>query len=305
MPSSLLTENRRPNSSDGDSSPPSPRLHHHQRRKTLHPLADESEDGYSTHPSIYSASPVGSSGGSDCGGDGISESKEKEKQRSSSTATAIFEQDVEDPEPPPTTARRTYTSFSGLSVLDTISEQKSVDSRSVLAAEEEDDTDDGEDELLDGYSTDDELEYEYGRSFYCEYASPTQPLHPSRSRSAPPRESNPLLQHSPQSSSVPVEHTFFSRSPTRFDISHNPSVVPRPAFRPVQSMNRSYGSLMAHPFHRAPTARFLDNPITPDELDSPGMSRADLPEREGVWGRLLRGFCLVCCCFVLDEPGRR
>lgn len=40
-----------------DPPPAAPQLHSHKRP---HPQADESEDGYSSHPSIYSASPVGS-----------------------------------------------------------------------------------------------------------------------------------------------------------------------------------------------------------------------------------------------------
>jgi hypothetical protein len=124
---------------------------------------------------------------SDCGGhtDGVAESKEKEKQSPARpSAGGIFEQDVEDPEPEGFERRRNFSTFP---MLDTISEQKSMDS------EEEDEEEEDDEELTDGYSTDDELEYEYGRPFYYEYASPTQPLHPARSRSAPPRGGVPSL----------------------------------------------------------------------------------------------------------------
>ncbi|KAI5859188.1 hypothetical protein BZA05DRAFT_329271 [Tricharina praecox] len=302
---SRLSENCHPRPSGG-SSPPSPILTpraHRDKRKALHPRADESEDGYSTHPSIYSASPVGSSD-SECG-------------RGQQPDTGVFEQEVDGGDTDTDTdrggangeltGRRNFSSFSGLSMLDTISERKSVASTVVLHDEVDDAN--GDDEFCgDEYSTDDEFGYEYGQPFYYEYASPTQPLHPARSRSAPPREINPLLSHTYQSSSVPVVHTFFSRSPTHFgEMQHSPPPQ-RPAFRPVQSMNRSYGSLMAHPFHRAPMAesgvrRMMDaNAPTPDEIESPTRSRTSLSgERAGGWSRFLKGCCLVCCCLVVDD----
>lgn len=184
--SSLLSENARPCSPGSPPSPvPSLRLHR-GNRKALHPLADESEDGYSSHPSIYSASPVGSESDRGC-------------QDSSADSVAlpktegIFEQDVEEDGGARLAERRNFSSFSGLSMLDTISEQKSAGSRSVLHDDEDDDEDDGdesddEDDDGDTCTVDSEDdEYGYGRSYYYEYASPTQPLHPARSQSVPPR----------------------------------------------------------------------------------------------------------------------
>ncbi|KAF8244251.1 hypothetical protein K440DRAFT_610129 [Wilcoxina mikolae CBS 423.85] len=190
--SSLLSENARPCSTGGFSvSPPSPvpslRLHK-GNRKALHPLADESEDGYSSHPSIYSASPVGSESDRGCQ-DGVADSVAPKTE-------GIFEQDVEDDSGARLAERRNFSSFSGLSMLDTISEQKSASSRSVLHDDEDgdDDEDDDEDEDDDGdtCTVDSSNDvYGYGQSFYYEYASPTQPLHPARSQSVPPRGALP------------------------------------------------------------------------------------------------------------------
>jgi len=183
---STLYGNSRPRSTGG-SSPPSPILTPSDltpcdTRKALHPRADESEDGYSTHPSIYSASPVGSSD-SECGRTvyGVADASRVQLD------TGVFAQEVEDADIDQGRdgGRRNSSSSSGLSMPDTASERKSVSSSVVLGT----DVDASGDEEFcgDEYSTDDEFGYEYGRPFYYEYTSPTQPLHPARSRSAPPR----------------------------------------------------------------------------------------------------------------------
>lgn len=189
--SSRFPENCRPRSSGDSSSPspiPTPRARR-DKRKALHPRADESEDGYSSHPSVYSASPVGSSD-SECGRtvDGVADSDRVQQRQSDA---GVFEQDVEEAADGDRggngglAGRRNFSNFSGLSLLDAISERKSVNSSVVLNDDAEGT---GDEEFCgDGYSTDDELGYEYGRPFYYEYASPTQPLHPARPRSAPPR----------------------------------------------------------------------------------------------------------------------
>jgi hypothetical protein len=151
------------------------------RRKSLHYLADESEDGYSSHPSIYSASPVGSS-------DSVYHIPKDSPDPQDKPG--IFEHDVETSPDNGSglAARRNYSTFSGLSLLDTISEQKSASTRSV---EDTDAYRDGS-EATEGLgldSSDDEFDYRYGRAGYYEYASPTQPLHPtwSQLREAAPR----------------------------------------------------------------------------------------------------------------------
>jgi hypothetical protein len=120
--------------------------------------------------------------------DGVADSNRVQQQQPD---TGVFEQDAEEVANADRdgngdlAGRRNFSSFSGLSLLDTVSERKSVNSTVVL---NDDDEGTGDEEFYgDGYSTDDELGYEYGRPFYYEYASPTQPLHPARSRSAPPR----------------------------------------------------------------------------------------------------------------------
>lgn len=87
-------------------------------------------------------------------------------------------------------------------------------------------------------------------------------------------------------------------------------------------MNRSYGSINAHPFHRAPMAErsFRDDregEETPDELegDQEGgwgywsvnsgrrTGRGDGRARTSVWQGMLRGCCLVCCCIRVEDMG--
>jgi len=264
------------------------------RRKGLHSLADESEDGYSSHPSIYSASPVGSS-------DSVYHiPKDSPNPRDK---PGIFEHDVEtDPDNgSDLAARRNYSAFSGLSLLDTISEQKSASTRSV---EDTDACRDGSEaaEGLELDSSDDEYDYRYGRAGYYEYASPTQPLHPtwSQLQEAAPRDLDAFHY---QASGVPMMAGFFSRSPSAMYQHSPPPPPPRPTFRPVVSMNRSYGTLTAHPFHRAPVAdgAASTGEATPDEIDSPNRSRIGFGTGDGGWKRFVKGCCMVCCCTILTD----
>lgn len=321
-PPNIRSENSRPSYPSSPPSTPSPIPVRRVRRKPLHPLADESEDGYSSHPSIYSASPVDSTSSSSNGFSPKSIGSDGFSKRKSAT-TGIFEQDVEDrgAAAPAVVGRDgAYSVFSGVDLLDTISEHKSNSAHSDAGAG-----------LLvgGGRSGDQEIEechfwfdssddeYEPNRAFYYDYASPTQPLHPSQSQSMPAHDTNPLLAppHSHyQSSSVPLVTNYFSRSPPSSQYQLSPSQLPRQTFRPPTSMNYSYGTnLLAHPFHRAPmmAQRSSDDRLvdydarTPDEIGSPNnRSRASLVDRlgdGGSWGRVFRGFCLVCCCMMVSE----
>lgn len=151
-------------------SSPSPRLRREQR-KVLHPLADESDDGYSPHPSIYEASPVASDDEGRDDKEPLCDSYDSVKQNSAELL------DPEQPGSPDSTGRgRNFSRFSGLSMMETIAEQKSIAST--------------RDEMLDGgaYSPlqqDEESEDDGDEQYYYDYASPTQPLHPVMSASAP------------------------------------------------------------------------------------------------------------------------
>lgn len=149
-------------------STPSPRFRREQR-KALHPLADESDDGCSPHPSIYEASPVASD--DECQGD-------KEPLSVCFETTKPLAADLS-PNPdginsPP--SGRDISRFSGLSLLETIAEQKSTST-------EPEERDQGSYTQLP--TEDDESEDEEFEQYYYEYASPTQPLHPALSTSAP------------------------------------------------------------------------------------------------------------------------
>lgn len=150
--------------------PPPPRLRREQR-KALHPLTDESDDGYSPHPSIYEASPVASDDDEGHSDKELSDSYDSAKHIS---AELLDTQQSGTPEPPGRS--RNFSRFSGLSMMETITEQKSIKSTG--------------DELLDGgaytpLQQDDESEEGGDEQYYYDYASPTQPLHPAMSASAP------------------------------------------------------------------------------------------------------------------------
>lgn len=148
---------------------PSPRLRREQR-KVLHPLADESDE-YSPHPSIYEASPVASDDESRDDKEPLCDSYDSAKQKSVELL-GPEQSDI----PSPTARGRNFSRFSGLSMMETIAEQKSITSI--------------HDEMLDGgaYSPlqqDEESDDDVDEQYYYDYASPTQPLHPAMSASAP------------------------------------------------------------------------------------------------------------------------
>ena len=107
--------------------------------------------------------------------------------------------------------------------------------------------------------------------------------------------------------SLPVVQSFFGRSPGRDYAARaeSPAQNSRQAFRPPTSMNRSYGSLSAHPFHRAPVmgeSETAGGIVTPDEIESPRSGSVGGRDKEdGGWTKVLRGLCLVCCCLVVDN----
>lgn len=149
---------------------PSPRLRREQRR-VLHPLADDSDDGYSPHPSIYEASPVASDDEGRDDKEPLCDSYDSTKQKS----TELLEPEHSETSEPAGRSRN-FSRFSGLSMMETIAEQKSITSI--------------REEMLDGgaYSPpqqDMESEDDEDEQFYYDYASPTQPLHPVMSASAP------------------------------------------------------------------------------------------------------------------------
>ncbi|KAL0633736.1 hypothetical protein Q9L58_007340 [Maublancomyces gigas] len=269
-------------------SSPSPRLRREQR-KVLHPLADDSDDGYSPHPSIYEASPVASDDEGRDDKEPLCDSYDSGKQNPELM-------DLEQPGSPESTGRgRNFSRFSGLSMMETIAEQKSIAST--------------RDEMLDGgaYSPlqqDEESEDDGDEQYYYDYASPTQPLHPVMSASAPNLGGPPYPSSSEHPTSAPSASMFFSQglssSPRQF-------APHQPTFRPALSMNRSYGTLTSHPFHRAPVLTtvpdpYTENQRTPDSLESPiGRSRSGSIRDLGVWGRLCKGFCLVCCCVSIGD----
>lgn len=286
---------------------PSPRLRREQR-KVLHPLADESDDGYSPHPSIYEASPVASDDEGRDDKEPLCDLYDSVKQDSA---------ELLDPEQlgsPESTARsRNFSRFSGLSMMETIAEQKSIAST--------------RDEMLDGgaYSPlqqDEESGDDGEEPYYYDYASPTQPLHPVMSASAPNLGGGfpiyilfvstlttsltgpPYPSSSEYPTSAPATSMFF---PHGLPSSPRPFPPHQPTFRPALSMNRSYGTLSSHPFHRAPVLvtvpdPYTENQRTPDSLESPiGRSRSGSLRDIGVWGRLCKGFCLVCCCVSISD----
>jgi len=170
-----------PSPSSAENSPPaalrptpSPRLRREQR-KALFPLADESDDGCSPHPSIYEASPVASD--DECQGD-------KEPLSVCFETTKPQTADLLSPNPDGTNSPpsgRDISRFPGLSLLETIAEQKS-------ASTEPEERNQGSYIQLpteDDGSEDDGSEDEEFEQYYYEYASPTQPLHPALSTSAP------------------------------------------------------------------------------------------------------------------------
>lgn len=166
-----------PPSSSAENSPPilaairaspSPRLRREQR-KALYPLADESDDGCSPHPSIYEASPVASDDESQGDKEPISICFESTKP----TPAELLDSSPDGSNSPP--GGRDTSRFPGISLMETISEQKSASTLS--------ETPDQEPHIeipAIGDESEDELE-----QYYYEYASPTQPLHPAMSTSAP------------------------------------------------------------------------------------------------------------------------
>ncbi|KAI5791953.1 hypothetical protein EDC01DRAFT_717538 [Geopyxis carbonaria] len=288
-------ESSRPSSRGRRSSSPPSLRHttylHREHRKVLHPLADESEDGYSSHPSIYSASPVGSAPSD-------KENSPQVLNSSKQKAAEVFGEDVLDGSNERDSLiieRSHYPGFSGLNLLQTINERKS--GSTVRVDNEYEDSRSARDYALD--SSDDEYDL-YGRAFYYEYASPTQPLHPVRAHTAPPPELSAEMTTQYHNSSVPMVNSFFSPTAPQTPYAQ------RPTFRLPTSMNRSYGSIGAHPFHRAPVAdrrNYVDPNIpTPDELESnPPRSRRASINGSGTWNSIVRGCCLVCCCLVVSE----
>ena len=195
---------------------------------------DSTNDGYSSHPSIYSASPVGSDSDRDARARALVQAQvhaqaaaaHKLARAAAAAAGGIFEQDVEPQGPSPLIGRRprrgaacagsgtgtgtgALPDVPGVGVLETICERKSTDGDEMacdadggFSTDEDGIGDRGGDE--DGFITDDDDddygddddddEFSahgpgYGRAFYYEYASPTQPLHPARSLSMSARGS--------------------------------------------------------------------------------------------------------------------
>ncbi|KAH8149524.1 uncharacterized protein LAJ45_06604 [Morchella importuna] len=265
--------------------PPSPRLRREQR-KVLHLLNDESDDGYSPHPSIYEASPVASDD------EGRSD-KELPGSYDSPKQKPVDFLDTQQNESPG--RGRNFSRFSGISMMETITEQKSIKST--------------RDEILDEVAyaplqQDEESDEDEDGRFFYDYASPTQPLHPAMSASAPNLGGSPYSSSAEHPTSAPTASTFFSRG-----ISSSPRPFPhQPTFRPALSMNRSYGTLSSHPFHRAPVLVTGSDPYTdgnqhtPDSLESPTYgSRPSSLRNQSLWGKLCRGFCFVCCCVNIND----
>ncbi|RPB02513.1 hypothetical protein L873DRAFT_1673276 [Choiromyces venosus 120613-1] len=289
LPSPSSAENSPP---AAHRSTPSPRLYREQR-KALHPLADESDDGCSPHPSIYEASPVASD--DECPGDKepLSVCFETTKPQTAD----LLSSNPDGTNSPP--GGRDLSRFSGLSLLETITEQKSASTQ----PEERD-----RESYTQLPTEDDESEDEEFEQCYYEYASPTQPLHPALSTSAPQHTESPYP--SPSQShptSAPVSNAFFTRG-----LPPSPRPFPhQPNFRPAVSMNRSYGTLSSHPFHRAPVLTTFpdnypaDNIHTPDSLRSPNSrSRAGSLREGGVWAKISHAFCAFCCCVSVSESER-
>ncbi|KAG0640369.1 hypothetical protein HOY80DRAFT_19385 [Tuber brumale] len=270
-------------------STPSPRPHREQR-KALRPLPDESDDGCSPHPSIYEASPVVSDDECQSDKEPLSVCFETAKPQ----AADLLSLNPDGTNSPP--SGRDIPRFSGLSLLETITEQKSASTQpeegdrvSYTQVPTEDD-DESEDEELEQY---------------YEYAGPTQPLHPALSTSAPQYTESPYPSPSrSHPTSAPVSNSFFTRG-----LPPSPRPFPhQPNFRPAVSMNRSYGTLSSHPFHRAPVlATFpggypADNMRTPDSLQSPNSrSRAGSLREGGVWTKISHAFCAFCCCVSVGD----
>ncbi|KAI5784938.1 hypothetical protein FPQ18DRAFT_352792 [Pyronema domesticum] len=293
-----MQENTRPSPARSISPPSSP------SRRHKHASQDDSEDGYSSHPSIYSASPVGSDSGNEAPRDPTfdnlnspesvfaltlsSESHRRRNTRGNGHNTVNYHTNGD--------ANSDTNRNQGLGFLDTITEQKSKTTLEVHEdLEELEELDNDQD---NSYISD---ESEYGEQMFYDCASPTQPLHP-RMSSLP---NAPLLSNPSSPFTVDPTHaalqTFFSHSPGHLSRTLPSSHGQRPqAFRAPTSMNRSYGTLSSHPFHRAPVAEagaVLNRMPTPDRLDSP------LPRERGTgcWGRLWRGVVGVCCCLPADD----
>ncbi|KAI5818457.1 hypothetical protein BZA77DRAFT_307027 [Pyronema omphalodes] len=311
-----MQENTRPSPARSISPPSSP------PRRHKHVSQDDSEDGYSSHPSIYSASPVESESGNEAPRDptfdNLNSTKsvfalysESQRRRSSTTrGNSHNAVDYHANDDANSDANRNRggelqaaqaihgghgnpRDFPSLGFLDTITEQKS---KTTLEIRE--DLDDLDNDQDNSYVTD---ESEYGDQMFYDYASPTQPLHP-RISSLP---NAPLHSHPSSPFSIDPTHaalqTFFSRSPGQLSTTLSTPHAQRPqAFRAPTSMNRSYGTLSSHPFHRAPVAEAGPVPNrmpTPDRLDSP------LPRDSrggGIFGKLWRVMGGVCCCL---QPG--
>ncbi|PWW72033.1 hypothetical protein C7212DRAFT_360548 [Tuber magnatum] len=256
-------------------------------------LADESDDGCSPHPSIYEASPVASD--DECQGDKepLSICFETAKPQ----AADLLSSNPDGTNSPPSGGD--ISRFSGLSLLETIAEQKS------LSTQPEERDQGSYTQLPTG---DDESEDEEFEHHYYEYASPTQPLHPALSTSAPQHTESPYPSPSQNHpTSAPVSNSFFTRG-----LPPSPRPFPhQPNFRPAVSMNRSYGTLSSHPFHRAPILTTLpdnypaDNMRTPDSLRSPSSrSRVGSLREGGVWTNISHAFCTFCCCVGVGDPER-
>jgi hypothetical protein len=186
-----MQENTRPSPARSISPPSSP------SRRHKHASQDDSEDGYSSHPSIYSASPVGSDSGNEAPRDptfdNLNSTKsvfalysESERRRStrgnSDNAVNYHANDDANSDANRNRgievqavhaihgAHGNTRDFPGLGFLDTITEQKS---KTTLEVHED----------LEGLDNDQDNSYvtdesEYGEQMFYDYASPTQPLHP-------------------------------------------------------------------------------------------------------------------------------
>lgn len=285
--------------SSAAASPSSPPHFRRDEHKVLQPLPDDSSDGYSSHLSIYEASPVSSD----------DESAVRASGKSPTTGQSVSspKQKSQDGEEGGFAIRRNYSSFSGLSTLETITEQKSTaSSRSVFSERE--------DQSRYEDSSDDE---EYDSTYFYEYASPIQPIHPAMESSPSGTFAANVTDTRPVP--IPLVGSLFSlASAAAFsappaDLSAPPR---RHGFRPPVSMYRSYGTLAAHPFHHAPFASLghhrrsmdgaADEAPTPDELPSPTCSRpTSVGSSEGgggAWAKLFRGLSLVCCCVPVENP---
>lgn len=205
-----MQENTRPSPARSISPPSSP------SRRHKHASQDDSEDGYSSHPSIYSASPVGSDSGNEAPRDPTfdnlnspesvfaltlsSESHRRRNTRGNGHNTVNYHTNGDansDTNRNQGIAIQAFHTihgahgnprdFSGLGFLDTITEQKSKTTLEVHEdLEELEELDNDQD---NSYISD---ESEYGEQMFYDCASPTQPLHPRMSSlpSKPPPPPN-------------------------------------------------------------------------------------------------------------------